>query len=217
MIIKSSRFVYVVLSGLLVCESLTFAAKQKSIQLPEPKMDGGKPLIQVLKNRKSVREFSSKKLSNNLLSNLLWAAWGINRPESGKRTAPSSMNKQEIDIYVFTDEGVYLYDARAHQLIETIAKDLRGATGDQDFVGSAPVNLVYVLDLSRALDDEDEAIFSAAISAGCIIQNIYLFCTSEGLATVVRGSIDGPALAKAIGLRKNQRILLAQTVGFPLE
>lgn len=214
---KLSRFVRVVLAGMLACASLAFAAELKSIQLPGPQMDGGKPLMQVLKNRKSEREFSTRTLSNRVFSNLLWAAWGINRPGSGKRTAPSAMNKQEVDIYVTTADGVYLYDAKAHQLKQVLAKDLRAATGDQEFVGSAPVNLVYVVDLSRGVGEENEAIFCAAISTGCIIQNVYLFCTSEGLATVTRGSVDGPALAKAIGLRTDQRVLMAQTVGYPAE
>jgi SagB-type dehydrogenase family enzyme len=212
---KSSRFVCVVLAGMLACALLAFAAELKSIQLPEPQMDGGKPLFQVLKNRKSERNFSTKELSNQVLSNLLWAAWGINRPESGRRTAPSAKNRQEVDIYVTTADGVYLYDAKAHQLKQVLAKDLRAATGSQEFVKSAPVNLVYVVDLSRGAGDEDAAVFRAAISTGCIIQNVHLFCASEGLATVARASVDGPALAKAMGLRDNQRFLMAQTVGYP--
>jgi SagB-type dehydrogenase family enzyme len=219
---KSSRFVSVVLAGVLACAplacapaTLPSAANLKSIQLPKPQTDGGKPLMKVLKNRKSMRKFSTQKLPNRVLSNLLWAAWGISRPESGKRTAPSAMNKQEVDIYVATADGAYLYDAKAHQLKQILTKDLRAATGEQEFVASAPVNLVYVLDMARGVGDEDEAVFCAAISTGCIIQNVYLFCTSEGLATVVRGSVNGPALAKAMGLRKDQRVLMAQTVGYP--
>jgi SagB-type dehydrogenase family enzyme len=207
-----------VLAGVLACASLAFAAELKTIKLPAPQMDGGKPLMQALKNRQTQRAFSTKKLSDRVLSNLLWAAWGINRPESDKRTAPSAMNKQEVDVYVATAAGVYLYDANAHELKQILAKDIRAATTEgQEFVTAAPVNLVYVRDLARGVRDEDEAAFYAAISTGAIVQNVYLFCASEGLATVVRGAVDGPALAKAMGLRDGQRVLLAQTVGYPAE
>jgi SagB-type dehydrogenase family enzyme len=172
--------------------------------------------MQVLKDRHTSREFSSEKLPPQLLSNLLWAAFGVNRPDSGKRTAPSAMNWQEIDIYVATQDGLYLYDAKANALNPVLAQDVRGATGQQPFVKEAPVNLVYVADLAKTGGASAEArtMYTAA-DTGFIAQNVYLFCASEGLAAVVRGGVDRVALAKLIKLRPDQEIILAQTVGYP--
>ncbi len=187
---------------------------QQAIVLPRPETSGGRPLMQVLKERQTAREFGSQALSRQILSNLLWAAFGINRPESGKRTAPSAMNRQEIQIYIATAEGVYLFEPKAHALKPVLAEDLRAATGTQPFVKDAPVNLVYVADLAKA-DPDEEAVRYAFVDAGFIAQNVYLFCASERLATVVRGSVDRPALARAMKLAPNQKIILAQTVGYP--
>jgi SagB-type dehydrogenase family enzyme len=194
-----------------------FAAAQelKPVTLPKPRIDAGKPLMQVLNARKTTREFSPEKLSPQVLSDLLWAAFGVNRPD-GRRTAPSAMNSQEIDIYVAVAEGVYLYDARPHALKPVVAGDLRAATGGQDFVRSAPLNLVYVADFARMGGaPEQEKVFYSAADSGFIGQNVYLYCASEGLGAVIRGTVDRPALAKALKLRPEQRILLAQTVGYP--
>lgn len=171
--------------------------------------------MQALKARKSSREFSPEKLSPQVLSDLLWAAWGVNRPD-GHRTAPSAHNRREIELYVALPEGAFRYDADAHRLDPVAPKDLRAVTGTQDFVGSAPVNLVYVADLSlTAAGSPEEKLVFSSITAGAIAQNVHLFCASEGLATVVRGSIDHAALAKALQLSGERRILLAQTVGRP--
>lgn len=196
--------------------SSIFSEELKSIQLPKAQTEGGKPLMQVLKDRSSSREFSPAKLPLQVLSNLLWAAWGINRPESGKRTAPSAASYQAIDIYVATSDGLYLYDAKGHMLKPILSEDTRALTGRQPFVKEAPVNLVYVADYSKMTrsSNEDKDLFSAA-NTGCIAQNVYLFCSSEGLATVLRASIDRPGLAKAMNLRPDQKIILSQTVGYP--
>jgi SagB-type dehydrogenase family enzyme len=172
--------------------------------------------MQVLKDRHSTREFSSEKLSPQVLANLLWAAFGINRPDTGKRTAPSAMNWQEIDVYVATAEGLYVYDAKGNKLNPILAGDVRGAAGVQPFVKDAPVNLVYVADFAKTgkSSAEDRNFYSAA-DVGFIAQNVYLFCASEGLAVVVRGGVDRAALAKLMKLRPDQKILLAQTVGYP--
>jgi len=193
-----------------------FSQELKSIQLLKPQTDGGKPLMQALKDRSSSREFSPEKLPIQVLSNLLWAAWGINRPDSGKRTAPSAVSYQEIDIYVATSDGLYLYDAKANMLKSILSEDIRALTGLQPFVKDAPVNLVYVADYSKMTrsSNEDKDLFSAA-NTGCIAQNVYLFCASEGLATVLRASINRPTLAKAMKLRPDQKIILSQTVGYP--
>lgn len=187
-----------------------------AIQLPPPQTDGGLPLMQALKNRHTTREFSSEKLTDQMLSDLLWAADGINRPEEGKRTAPTAMNCQEIDIYVALPEALYLYDAKAHALQPVVAGDLRGLTGRQLFVKSAALNLVYVADLSRMgkLGEEERESY-AAIDTGFIAQNVYLFCASAGLNTVTRGYVNKPKLAKAMKLKPEQKIILTQTVGKP--
>ena len=207
-------------SGLIALALLagpSFAAEgPPAMSLPRPQTDGGKPLMEALKLRKSTRTFSEKKLPPQVLSNLLWAAFGVNRPGSGKRTAPSAMNWQEIDIYVALAEGVYLYDAEAHALKPVLAKDLRTATGKQHFVKGAPVNLVFVADYARIKRvGDDVKDFYSATDTGFISQNVYLFCASEGLGTVVRGWVDKPALAKEMGLRPDQKVILAQTVGYP--
>ncbi|MEJ2568451.1 MAG: SagB/ThcOx family dehydrogenase, partial [candidate division WOR-3 bacterium] len=150
------------------------------------------------------------------LSDLLWAAFGINRPEEGKRTAPSAMNKQEIDRYVAKKDGLYRYDAEKNSLVQILDEDIRAATGEQDFVKDAPVNLVYVADYSKmgSLSQENKNLYSAA-DTGFISQNVYLYCASESLSTVVRGSIDRKKLRKVMKLKENQKIILAQTVGYP--
>jgi SagB-type dehydrogenase family enzyme len=204
-----------VMLALIACATLAVAQELKPVPLPPPQTSGGRPLMQVLKDRHSTREFSSQKLSPQVLSNLLWAAFGVNRPD-GKRTAPSAMNWQEIDIYVATQDGLYLYDAKANALNPILAQDVRGSTGQQPFVKEAAVDLVYVADLAKTgrTAGEDQILYTAA-DTGFIAQNVYLFCASEGLAVVVRGSVDRMALAKLIKLRPNQKIILAQTVGYP--
>jgi len=202
-------------AALILCAAGLLAQEPKPVPFPTPQIQAGRPLMQVLKERKSSRAFSPEKLPPQVLSNLLWAAFGVNRPESGKRTAPSAMNWQEIDIYVATADGLYLYDAKGNQLLPVAGEDVRAQTGTQPFVKDAPVNLVYVADLARTRSSSTDRDIYVAADTGFIAQNVYLFCASEGLATVVRGSIDRPALAKAMRLRPDQRIILAQTVGYP--
>jgi SagB-type dehydrogenase family enzyme len=199
-----------------MCVTASYSDDRKAIKLPNPQTDGGRPLMQVLKDRSSSRLFNSQKIPDQILSNLLWAAFGINRPDTGKRTAPSAVNWQEIDIYVATAEGLYLYDAKTQTLEPVLSGDIRPATGKQDFVKEAPVNLIYVADFSRmgAAPKEDRELYSAA-DTGFISQNVYLYCASEGLATVVRGSIDKQTLTKMMKLRPDQKIILAQSVGYP--
>jgi len=216
------KVVSLLLSVILLLTAVVFTAvpsfsqELKAIQLPPAQTHGGKPLMQALKARSTDRRFSSEMLPPQVLSNLLWAAFGINRPDSGKRTAPSAMNWQEIDIYVAMKSGLFLYEAKQHNLLPVLAKDLRKATGKQSFVKEAPVNLVYVADFSRMgnANDADKVFYSAA-DTGFIAQNVYLFCASEGLATVVRGWVDREMLAKEMGLRSSQTIILSQTVGYP--
>jgi nitroreductase len=191
------------------------AQAQEVIKLPEPKKSGGMPLMQALSERKSGREFSSQKLPLTTLSSLLWAAWGINRPD-GHRTAPSAQNKQEMDVYVAMSDGLYLYEAAQNQLRRIVSDDLRAATGMQDYVKDAAIDLVYVADVAKAGWKDPESIeFYSGADTSFLAQNVYLFCASEGLSAVVRGSIRRPELAKLMKLRPDQKITLAQSVGFP--
>jgi SagB-type dehydrogenase family enzyme len=203
------------LAAVAVLPALCFAGELKPVDLPAAQTSGGKPLMQVLNERKSTREFGSGQLSPQVLSNLLWAASGVNRPD-GRRTSPTASNRQEIDIYVAAADGLYLYDAKAHRLTPLLSEDLRAATGTQDYVRTAAVNLVYVADYSKMGQGSDEVkILHSGADSGFIAQNVYLYCASEGLATVVRASIDRAALSKAMRLRPDQRIVLAQSVGLP--
>jgi len=186
------------------------------VPLPAPRMEGGKPLMQALKERKTSRTFNSKKLPTQVLADLLWAAAGINRPGSDKRTAPSAMDRQEVDVYVVLEEGAYLYDAKANSLKAVVKGDLRKLAGSQGFVATAPLNLVYVADESKMKSGPaDELLLYSAAGTGFISQNVYLFCASEGLATVVRAMVDRKALAKALNFPEHKKIMLVQTVGYP--
>ena len=186
------------------------------ITLPPPQKEIGKPLMQVLSMRQSSREFDTRPVPLQELSNLLWAADGINRPESGKRTAPSAMNWQETDVYLLTAEGAFVYDAKGGVLNPVARGDMRGSAGTQAFVKDAPVNLVYVVDNARMGrgNEEDRKLYGAA-DVGFIAENVYLYCASQGLAAVVRGSVDREKLAVTLKLRPGQKIILAQTVGYP--
>jgi SagB-type dehydrogenase family enzyme len=195
-----------------------FLAAQEAevIKLPAPQMTGGKPLLECLKARQSTRDFGTEKLSLQVLSNLLWAADGINRPDSGKRTAPSAVNWQDIDIYAATADGLFLYLPKEHALKKILAEDVRSATGSQDFVKVAPLDLVYVSDYSKMQrgTEQDKRFYSGA-HTGFVSQNVYLYCASEGLNTVVRGLVDREAAAKVMKLRPEQHVTLAQSVGYP--
>ena len=189
----------------------------KSVVLPSPQMDKGRPLMQVLKDRQSRRDISpDKQLPLQELSSLLWAAGGINRPDSGKRTAPTASNLQEIDVYVATAEGVFLYEVKGHKLEPVLQEDVRTAAGKQAFVQTAPVVLIFVVDEARmGRRSESDKVFYAATDTGFVSQNVYLYCASEGLATVVIGMVDKPALAAKMKLRPEQKIVLTQPVGYP--
>ena len=203
--------------AILVLTATVAAAAQQPppIEMPKPKLDSSTTLVQALRARRTAREFAPDALPLQALSDLLWAAFGVNR-DDGKRTAPSAMNWQETDIYVVLPQGVYLFDGKAHALRGVVAGDMREVTGKQGFVKDAPVTLVYVADLARMKNasPEDRDLYSAT-DAAFISQNVYLYCAAAGLATGVRGWVERPALAKALGLRPDQRIILAQSVGYP--
>jgi SagB-type dehydrogenase family enzyme len=202
-------------------QSKQIPADMKPIQLLKPEITTGKPLMKAFSERKSSRLFTPKKLPLQELSNLLWAAFGINRQGDKNRTAPSAMNWQEIDVYVVLQEGIYLYDAVTNALNPILKGDYREKTTriiqpSRKSIANAPVQLVYVANFSRigimgAFSDKMQ---NSGISAGCIVQNVYLYCASTGLGTVVRALVDKEELSKTMGLTENEKILIAQTVGY---
>jgi nitroreductase len=177
--------------------------------------DGGKPLMQALEERRSIREFSDKPLPAQVLSELLWAAYGINRP-SGERTAPYWRHVMVTDVYAVMADGVWLYDPTSQALEHHLEADLRAQTGQQDFVGAAPLNLVYVAhgERMKELSAEERRLY-ASVDAAFAGQNVYLYCASEGLATVFRGAVDVAKLGSAMKLADGQFVTFAQTVGYP--
>jgi SagB-type dehydrogenase family enzyme len=210
------RYIIFAALALLVLAVIVMAQDQKPIQLSAPDTTGGKPLMQALKDRHSTREFAPDTLTPAVMSSLLWAACGINRSAENLRTAPSAMNKQEIDVYAATANGLYLYNPAKHQLQPILATDIREKTGVQDFVKSVPVNLVYVADYAKMGGSTDaDKIPYAYADAAFIAENVYLFCASEGLATVVRGSVNRPELERTMKLRAAQHVVLVQSVGYP--
>ena len=172
--------------------------------------------MQALTVRHSSREFSPRKLPPSVLSKLLWAAFGINRAQTGGRTAPSAYNGDEIDVYVATADGLFCYDARKHALRHLPGQDIRASTGTEPDADMAPVILVYIADLSRiAKATREEQARYAGTEAGFIAENVYLFCAAEELATQVHGLGDRPRLAKLMTLAPDQQVILAQSVGYP--
>jgi len=187
-----------------------------AIDLPLPRADGGRPLMQALQLRRSIREYADQPLPKQALSDLLWAAFGINRPASGDRTAPYWRHVMVIDVYAAMADGVWLYEPKRHALLQRLPTDIRAQTGLQDFVGTAPLNLVYVAhgERMRDISAEDRRLY-ASVDTGFIGQNVYLFCASEGLATVFRGAVDYDKLNRAMQLGEGQFVTFAQTVGYP--
>jgi nitroreductase len=208
------------ISTVLLLFPMSLSTIAQDINLPEPDKKGGVPLMQALNDRSSSRDFSSQKLTPEQLSNLVWSAWGINRADQGKHTAPSSNNKQEMSVYVALESGLYLYVPESHYLKQIHNRDIRKNTGKQDFVGIAPVNLVFVSDLAKAGVSNPEkagpeSLNTSSINTGFMAQNVYLYCASEKLACVVRGWVDIPELSKAMDLAPHQRIIVTQTIGYP--
>ncbi len=208
--------IFSLLASLFSAPGLIYPQELKSIQLLPPRTEGGKPLMQALKERKSGRQFSNKEIPLQVLSDMLWAAYGINRPDTGGRTVPSPMDVREMEIYVAKAEGLYLYDPSANTLLAIVAKDLRGLVGTQSYVKEAPINLIYVADYSRMGRLAGSEDFYSAVDVGFISQNVYLYCASEGLSTVVRAWVDRKTLAKEMKLRPQQNIILAQSIGYPV-
>lgn len=215
----SGKNICIVITVICLALSINSPAQQPElIELLPPQKDGGMPLMQALNSRHTVRSFTDSALTDQQLSNLLWAAFGVNRADGNKRTAPSSMNQQEIDIYVFTAKGVCRYDAPLHRLQIMLKQDLRTFTGVQDFVAWAAVDLVYIADHNKSTSqDVVERSKTSYVNTGFIAQNVYLYCASEGLGCVVRGMVNRDELAKELALQPTQEIIVTQTVGYVKE
>ncbi|MFP4473096.1 MAG: nitroreductase family protein [Candidatus Omnitrophota bacterium] len=204
--------IFIFFSGVLI---MTWPAEAAvPVDLPDPDRSGGASLMQALDQRRSIRSFDSREIPEDVLANVLWAAFGVNRADGG-RTAPSAHNAQEIDIYVARSDGTYRYMSRDNRLEPVLDRDIRALAGKQDFTQQAPVNLIYVADLSRFRHADEINLKYAAADTGFISQNVYLFCASEGLATVVLNWIDRDTLSRVLGLSETQQIMLTQPVGYP--
>lgn len=211
---KQKRNAKTCLWGLLILSTALAQSPTGSITLSPPDTRGGKPLMATLKDRASTKAFADQALTADQLSNLLWAAFGVNRPDSGKRTAATAFNCQNIDIYVVSKEGAYRYDATAHRLEAVSGKDLRSLAATQDYARRAALQLVYVADDKKiARGSEEKKALYAAFHTGSISQNVYLFCASTGLGSVVRDGVDRTVLKTALALQEHQHIVMAQTVG----
>jgi nitroreductase len=192
------------------------AKAEEPIPLPAPAIGAGMPLMEALAKRQSLRSFADRELPDQVLSNLLWAAFGVNRPETGDRTAPSWRGSKETDIYVARADGVWRYDPEENVLRRHLEADLREEVGRQPFAADAPVVLIYVADRSRMAEaPEDEQHLYAHVDAAFVSQNVYLFAASEGLATVVLGNVDREALGTALQLRDDQILTFTQPIGYP--
>lgn len=194
------------LAACLLCAALPAGAE--TLALPAPDIQGGKPLMQALNERHSARRFSPRPLSDKLLGDLLWAACGVNRPD-GRRTIPTALNRQDIEVYVLRGDGAWRYDAPRHALERAAEDDLRGSLGAQAFAREAPVTLLYVSDT----DKNGNGLY-AAMHAGSAYQNVGLFCASVGLNNVVRASHDAEALAQGLQLPAHKRIVVSQSLGW---
>ena len=185
-----------------------------TLALLPPSPSGGMPLMSALASRQSLREFAPEPLPEQVLADLLWAAGGINRHDVDGRTAPSAMNAQEVLLYVAMPQGLFLYEPKPHALRLVVSSDVRRVTGNQDFVDTAPLDLVFVADHARMkLVPAAQREAYAHATAGAMAQNVYLYCASEGLATVIRAWFNRDALARAMGLQADHQLLLSQTVG----
>jgi nitroreductase len=211
MITRRTASVGLASSAILAAAPSLAATDSTVLELPPPRTEGGKPLIQTLKLRRSIREYSDRPLPAQVLSDLLWTAFGINRP-SGDRTAPYWRHIMVIDVYAAMADGVWLYEPKRHVLLPHLPTDIRAQTGLQDFVANAPLNLVYVAHGERMQDiSANDRRLYASVDTGFIGQNVYLFCASEGLATVFRGAVDYDKLNRTMQLETDQFVTFAQT------
>lgn len=196
----------------------SYAMAQTTIRLPAPAKTGGMPLMEALSKRATNRMMDgSRSLSTQQLSDLLWAAWGVNR-EDGRRTAASALNRQEIDLYLIGRKAAYRYDAASHSLRLVAEGDFRRGVNAQEYTKTGDWILVYVADYAKMAGGDDRSnAATAGIDAGLIAQNVYLYGASEGLAVVVHSSVERRSVAQTLDLGPQQHIVVAQTVGIPAQ
>jgi SagB-type dehydrogenase family enzyme len=207
------------LSLLLVIASLFGALKisaQGDIKLLAPDKQGGMPVMQCFSQRQTQRDFTRQELSPADLSGLLWAAYGINREDKALHTAPTALNRKDIEVYMVNYTGLYLYLPESHSLKLLKEGDFMADTGLQSFVADASVNIIVVSDLSKmpATPEADRPIY-AGIHAGAVMQNIYLYCASVGLNTVARRYFDYKKVSDLLELPDHKLAVIAQSVGKP--
>ncbi|MEI6680715.1 MAG: nitroreductase family protein [Mariniphaga sp.] len=197
---------------------LQFSGKGQELQpikLLSPQREKGKSLMKALEERCTTREYSDRAMSLQDISNVLWAANGINRVKEMKHTAPTAVNWQEIDVYVVLGKGIYLYDPHDSTLHPVLKGDLREQAGTQDYVKTAPLNLIYVADYTKMKSAEEAKKDSyASADAAFIAENVYLFCAAFDMGCVIRASVDREKLAATLRLRPEQKIIFGQTVGY---
>ncbi len=206
----------IIYSWLIFLTTTLFAQGTKTIILNPPDLTRGLPVMKSLSARASEKDFDTATIKLKDLSDLLWAANGINRSEIGKRTAPSAQNAQDIDIYVFMKAGIYLYDAKKQSLEPVVNGDYRKLVADkQENFTTAPVFCLLVSDISRFRSGSDSLkIVWAACDAGIVSQNISIFCASVGLATRPRASMDQQKLREILKLKDSQRLMLNNPVSY---
>lgn len=203
------------LAGAALAATTGGARAAERVLLPAPASAAGMPLMAALKARHSTREYSDRALPQRTLADLLWAAFGVNRP-SGDRTAPYWRHVMVIDVYLAMADGVWLYEPQTHSLQPCLPEDIRAHTGLQDFVATVPLNLVYVAHGERMKDiSAEERRLYASVDAAFIGQNVYLFCASAGLGCVFRGALDTHRLGELMKLPDGQFVTFAQSVGYP--
>ena len=220
---KKNRLYAIIMAGFILFALNRTVVAQSDVQplaleLVNPGLSKSFPLMKALNERKTNREITSEPVTGLQLSEILWAANGMNRPD-GKRTAPSTQNRQMTDVYVVLESGIYLYNPALHNLTRIAAGDHRNLTGTQPFVQNAPVNLVFVSDLAKFSSsyppENLDLLMWAGVEAGAQAQNVYLYGASEGLAVVMRGSVNREELGNVMGLPPEKIIVIAQTIGLP--
>jgi SagB-type dehydrogenase family enzyme len=199
----------------LIFSIVAVSQELQPIKLLPPQTEKGKTLMKALEERRTTREYSDRAMSLQDISNVLWAANGVNRVKEMKHTAPTAMNWQEIDVYVVLGKGIYLYNPHDSTLYPVIKGDLREQAGTQEYVKTAPLNLIYVADYTKMKNAEEAKKESyASADAAFIAENVYLVCAAFDMGCVVRASLEKEKLSVTMKLRPEQKIIFGQTVGF---
>ena len=220
-----SSKIKVALSGVCLASCIFFApaaagvVEAADISLPQPQIESGVSVMQALAKRHTSRSFADAEITPSQLSNILWAANGVNRPDSDGRTNPAALGVHSVEVYAVTAKGIFLYQPKTHTLQSVAEGDFRMATTTgQGFVGEAPLTLVYVGSSSawenagRAIPEDKQVLFDS-IAAGAMAQSVALEAAAEGIGTCVRASVDHEAFGEAARLQGGQTVLLAQTLG----